>query len=98
MDDDRGTSVVLVHSEKGSRLWAEVAPRMQVQQGQLDVLLPPTAASRKSVKKHPNRARFFAALDRDADMDTLVKLTKKPFLRRILSAGKRCWKRLKRGR
>lgn len=96
MDDDRGTSVVLVHSEKGSRLWAEVAPQLHVQQGQLDVLLPPTADSRKSVKKHPNRARFFAALDRDADMDALVKLTKKPFLRRILSAGKKCWKRLKR--
>lgn len=94
MDDDRGTSIVLVHSEKGSRLWSQITPALICKQGQVNVLLPPTAASRKPVKKHPNRKRFFAELDRGADIDQLVKLTKKPLLRRILSAGKKCLKKL----
>lgn len=96
MDDDRGTSVVLVNSEKGRQLWAQVAPEMHVKQGQLHVLLPPTADSRKPVRKHPNRKRFFAGLNQGADVEQLVKLTKKPLLRRLLSAGKKCLKRLKK--
>lgn len=95
MDDDRGTSVVLVHTEKGRRLWEQVEPQMRVKQGKLDTLLPPGADSRKSVRMHANRKRFFALLDRGADMERLVKLTKKPLLRRILSAGKKCLKCLK---
>ena len=95
MDDDRGTSVVLVHSEKGRRLWAQIASELNVKQGKLDVLLPPEADSRKSVKMHANRKRFFGLLNRGADMEQLVKLTKKPLLRRILSTGKKCLKRLK---
>ena len=28
MDDDRGTSVVLIQSERGQKLWEAIAPRM----------------------------------------------------------------------
>lgn len=90
MDDDRGTSVVLVNSEKGQRLLQTVMPEMVSRQGALDVLLPVRSASRRSVRPHPNRKRFFAALDKGEDLQKLAGLMKKSVFRRFLSAGKKC--------
>lgn len=96
MDDDRGTSVVLVNSEKGRKLFEAVEDRLVCRQGTLDTLLPKSADSRKPVKPHPNRARFFAALDRGEGIEQLCKLTRKSWHRRLLSFGKRTVKRLLR--
>ena len=96
LDDDHGTSVVLVNSEKGMGLWNAVADNAVSRQGELDVLLPKSADSRKSVKPHPNRSRFFAALNRGDSMEQLCKLTRKSPYRRLLSYGKRTVKRLLR--
>jgi coenzyme F420-reducing hydrogenase beta subunit len=96
MDDDRGTSVVLVNSEKGRRLWEEVNNNIISRRGELDVLLSPDADSRKSVRRHPNRKRFFEALERGESLEQLQKLARKPGLRRLLSFGKRQIKRLLR--
>lgn len=96
LDDDRGTSVVLVRSEKGRQLWAAVAGNVVSRQGELDILLPKDADSRKSVRPHPNRARFFAALNRGESMEQLCKLSRKSPYRRLLSVGKRTVKRLLR--
>ena len=63
LDDDRGTSVVLVNSPKGRQLWDTVAGGLVYKPGQLDTLLPKDADSRRSVRPHSNRSRFFAALD-----------------------------------
>lgn len=96
MDDDRGTSVVLVNSEKGRRLWEEVNNNIISRRGELYVLLSPDADSRKSVRRHPNRKRFFEALERGESLEQLQKLARKPGLRRLLSFGKRQIKRLLR--
>lgn len=96
MDDDRGTSVVLVNSEKGRRFWAGVENDVISRQGNLDTLLPKSADSRKSVRAHPNRGRFFAAFEQGATVEQLCKLTRKSWHRRLLSCGKRTLKRLLR--
>ena len=96
LDDDHGTSVVLVNSEKGMGLWNAVADNAVSRQGELDILLPKSADSRKSVKPHPNRSRFFAALNRGDSMEQLCKLTRKSPYRRLLSYGKRTVNRLLR--
>lgn len=96
LNDDRGTSVVLVNSQKGNALWVAVAPQLISRQGNLDTLLPKDADSRRSVRPHPNRARFFAALDRGDSMEQLCKLANKSPMRRLLSYGKRTLKRLLR--
>lgn len=93
LDDDRGTSVVIVNSPKGQALWQALEPWLIAQGGQLDALLPPTADSRKSVQMHPRRDRFFAALEAGADMSRLAKLSQRTLLRRALSYGKRTLKR-----
>ena len=94
LDDDRGTSLVLVNSERGQALWEAVAENVVYRAGELDILLPKDADSRRSVRPHSNRSRFFAALDRGQHMEQLVKLTRKSPYRRLLSYGKRTVKRL----
>lgn len=96
MDDNRGTSVVLVNSEKGKALWETVAPALVSRQGEVDTLLPKTADSRKSVTPHPNRSKFFVALSQGATVEQLCKLTRRSWYRRLLSFGKRTIKRLLR--
>lgn len=96
LDDDRGTSVVLVNSEKGRGLWDAVAGNVISRSGELDTLLPGDADSRRAVRPHPNRARFFAALDRGEPLEQLSKLANKSPMRRLLSLGKRTVKRLLR--
>lgn len=96
MDDDRGTSVVLVNSRKGQALWDCVAEKVVFRSGEVDVLLPKNADSRRSVNPHPNRSRFFAALNRGESVEHLAKLTRKSPYRRLLSYGKRTLKRLLR--
>ena len=96
LDDDRGTSVVLVNSPKGRQLWDTVVGGLVYKPGQLDTLLPKDADSRRSVRPHSNRSRFFAALDQGQSLEQLVKLTRKSTYRRLLSVAKRTAKRLLR--
>lgn len=62
MDDDRGTSIILVHSLKGRKLLGEAAPGILMHQADLDRILPPDADSRKSVAAHSGRKGFFRVL------------------------------------
>lgn len=94
LDDDRGISVVLVNSEKGQKLFNKISFRLVSRQGQLDKLLPPDADSRKSVRPHRNRAKFFAGLEQGKNLEQLAVLTRKSGYRRLLSWGKRTLKRL----
>lgn len=59
MDDDKGTSLIFVHSERGEALLGAVAPRMEYRQVDGEKALPPTAYSRRSAPRHPERDRFF---------------------------------------
>ncbi|MGG7152316.1 Coenzyme F420 hydrogenase/dehydrogenase, beta subunit C-terminal domain [Clostridium neonatale] len=75
MDDDNGTSVVLIHSKKGKSLFNSLNEQMTYRRAEIDKALPPTADSRKSVAMHPERERFFKKLEEGLGIDTLVKLT-----------------------
>ncbi|MBQ8833648.1 MAG: Coenzyme F420 hydrogenase/dehydrogenase, beta subunit C-terminal domain [Oscillospiraceae bacterium] len=94
MDDDRGTSVVLVNTEKGSTLWAKIQDRMVVRQGDVEQLLAPNGAAKKSVKAHPKRKAFFTAMNNGATADQLTRMVRVPLVRRVLSFGKRCVKKI----
>lgn len=62
MDDNRGTSVVLVHSKKGQNLFDKICSTTIYKEGELDQLLPPESDSRKSVKMHPRRKIMFGKM------------------------------------
>lgn len=94
MDDNKGTSVVVVNTEKGQRLWEAIQGGLRSEEGNRNEILSNNPVYMGSVKPHPNRERFFAAFGSGAPMEELVALTKKPLWRRGLSFAKRCVKKL----
>ncbi len=89
MDDDKGTSVVIVHSEKGNKLLNEVKDQIVIKEDEVDRLLPPTADSRKSVKPHRNRKKYLEMIsNNEYSFINIEKLTRRGFIRRILSKCK----------
>ena len=59
MDDDKGTSLLLIHTEKGMEYLQKITSKVHIKAIELDRILPPGADSRVSVKKHPKREEFF---------------------------------------
>lgn len=59
MDDDNGTSVIVVHTDAGQKIIDSIIDQLTLKVIPLDIALPPSADSRKSVKSHPGRAFFF---------------------------------------
>ncbi len=64
MHDDKGTSVIIVRTEKGQRA-LDSAKGLRMKKTELDRALPPAADSRRSVVAHPCRAAFFRSLTED---------------------------------
>lgn len=86
MDDDKGTSVVLIHSERGQRLFDIVKNQIVYHKAEVDKALPPSADSRKSVAMHPKRDKFFKRFEQGVDIDQLVKLTEPGGIKRKIKS------------
>ena len=94
MDDNKGTSVVVVNTEKGRRLWAAIQGKLRSEEGDKDAILSCNPVYVGSVRPHPKREKFFSAFSAGASMEELVSLAKKPLWRRAISFAKRCVKKL----
>lgn len=70
MDDNRGTSVVLVHTEKGRKLLDAVRDAVTLEKVDGEKALPASSDARRSVKPHPRRARFFRMLSEGKSLRT----------------------------
>ena len=88
MDDDQGTSVVLVQSEKGQQIFKELSKKMRTKEIDVEIALPITAESRHSVAEHPKRKVFFEKIDRWS-IDKCMKLLKPSVKTRIARKIKR---------
>ena len=84
MDDDKGTSVILVHSSNGEKIFREIRKKLIVREVGLDVAVSPTADSRKSVTMHPNRNKYLEGVKRGENFDVLYEYVKKSFLQRAV--------------
>lgn len=93
MDDDKGTSVVLVHSESGKEMLESLKDKISLREAEVDKALPPTADSRKSVKPHPNREKLFKKLNKGDSISKLVKLTEPSLMRKCIRKIKRIIKK-----
>ena len=82
LGDDKGTSVVLVHSSKGKRMLQEVAEKLLLREAKMDAVLSPMADSRKSVEMHPNRKKYLHGLQNGESFDTLHRYVRKSFLQK----------------
>ena len=79
MDDDRGTSIVLVHSDKGQALLNVTKEMLVVRPDDVDKILPPYYSSRRSMMKNPHRDRFMREFHAGAGMDRLAEMSKPTF-------------------
>lgn len=89
MDDDKGTSVILIHSQKGNELFECVKTQMKYKKMQVDIALPPNADSRKSVKPHINRKKYLRKLKKDASFDVLMKCVQIGIIKKVIRKIKR---------
>lgn len=88
MDDDQGTSVVMIHSDKGLELWNQVKSQLNYREAERDKALSPNADSRKSVEPHINRKKFFKKLNKNASIDELERCIEVSFTDKIRRKGR----------
>ncbi|MBR5537698.1 MAG: Coenzyme F420 hydrogenase/dehydrogenase, beta subunit C-terminal domain [Clostridia bacterium] len=72
MSDNKGTSIVLVHSEKALALWQELAPAMQTQQVDARRCMEQNPAALQSAKYDEENRSTFLHRYRDEDFSALV--------------------------
>ena len=96
-DDDRGTSLILVNSNKGNEIFSSVEDKVDCEKVDLDLALLYNPAAIKSVDYNPKRARFFRELSGSEDISQLiVKYTKVSFSRKLYVKGRTLLSRIKR--
>lgn len=95
MNDDRGTSLVLINSEKGTELMEKIKSDIVYKEVTIDDAIASNRALIKSPAYNKYREEFFDKLD-SSDFEKLVlKCTPKPsIIRRCINKGKRCIKKI----
>lgn len=93
MDDDKGTSLVIINSEKGQELFDNVKNNLIVKEVDFEKAISYNPSLIKSEEPDKNRDKFFRDLDK-LDFGKLVKkyIPKRSLLRRTLSKCKRILK------
>lgn len=59
MDDNQGTSVVLIHTSKGKRILQEISTRIKLKETDLAYVISRNPSLKYSAKINPNRTKFF---------------------------------------
>lgn len=95
MDDNRGTSVILVHTEKGKALLARVKDVLVLENAEIDKALPPASDARHSVGAHPRREAFFRMLSHGQTLRTAGRVLRPSAAERILNFAKRVRRKLR---
>lgn len=72
MDDDKGTSLVVLHTQKGYEWFNKVQHEAKVYPVNLEEAIRYNSAMTSSVKPHPDRATFFLDVD-SSGIDILIK-------------------------
>ena len=90
MDDDKGTSVVLVDSDKGAELVKRISSFCDVEESDYADVRRTNPAVYRSSLPHVRRSKFFKLIRMGADFDMVVdSLLKRPLWRRVASLAKR---------
>lgn len=92
MDDDKGTGLVLVNTEKGRNAlnWSKVTKK----ESSIEVASKYNGGLSSLTKPHPNRARFFAALDASPSVIYLIDKSLRPLFKKRIRMALRNYKRL----
>lgn len=97
MDDDKGTSLVIVNTEKGKKLYEEIKEKTVYKEVDFERSIEFNKAMYKSAEKPKFVDEFFENLDK-LEFDELVKkytvIRKQSFIRRVLRKCKRIAKKI----
>ncbi len=90
MDDNKGTSLVIVHSEKGQQLFKDISSKMIYKQVDFDEAIKYNPSMLEVAKPDPKRKEFFKNLDK-VPFDKLVKkyTYRRSFIKRVFSKTKK---------
>ena len=95
MDDDKGTGLVLVNTEKGRNAldWSKVTKK----ESSIEVASKYNGGLSSLTKPHPKRADFFAALEESSSViDLIDKSLRPPFKSRVRMVLRRYKQMIKR--
>ena len=92
MDDDKGTGLVLVNTEKGRQAldWSQVTKK----ESSIEVASKYNGGLSSITKPHPKRAEFFAALDASPSVIDLIDKSLRPSFKRRVRLALRRYKQL----
>lgn len=92
--DNKGTSLILVHTKKGNDLLKGIKDINHIQECDLDKAIKGNPSILKTLPVNKNREKFFNKLDTN-NLNTIVeKYTKVCIFRKILRKGKRIVKKI----
>ena len=95
LDDDKGTSLVVIHSEKGKQLFDKLSEKMIFNEVDLNEAIKYNSSMIKSVKYNEKRNSFFAELNSGKELTDLIRIyTKISFEKRVKNKIKSIIKRL----
>lgn len=95
MDDDKGTSLIVVHSETGKQLFDKLSEKMILSEVNLNEAIKYNPSMIKSVKYNEKRNIFFAELNSGKELTDLIrKYTKISFEKRVKDKIKSIIKKL----
>jgi len=85
LDDDKGTSLVLVNSGKGKKIFKELQNKMIIKQVDVRETIKYNISALESAPNNPNRDRFFLNIDSNSDnlSALIIKYTKTSYVKRI---------------
>ncbi|MDE5834662.1 MAG: Coenzyme F420 hydrogenase/dehydrogenase, beta subunit C-terminal domain, partial [Ruminococcus sp.] len=84
MDDNKGTSLILLHTEKGKSLFNEIASSLTYKEAELEEAVKANPCIAVSVKRPKKRDSFFEQLEDGKDFEKIVHhLTKVNIFRRV---------------
>ncbi len=83
MDDDKGTSLVLTHSEKGKLLLDEVYTKLQLRETSVQLALHENSSAILSSVCHPKRDKFFLRINQKSFEKLVRNCTKEKFSIRL---------------
>jgi len=85
--DNKGTSLLMIHSEKGAAAFEGVRDKLELSQTDLEAAVACNGAATGSATAHPKRKEFFADIDKGSFDEIVSRYVKtKRNLRSILSA------------
>ena len=95
MDDDKGTGLVFVNSEKGKFIFN--LPDMWITETDYETVKPLNPACYRSVQPHPKRKQFFRQLDKKSSViELILNCTKPPLKYRLYAFMVKCKKNVNR--